>query len=106
MGGEAKRIDVATTRGWLADGGEVAFLDLREEGQHGAGHPLLAVNLPCSRLEIEIGRLVPRRSCRVLLADDADGVAERAARRLAALDYTAVHVLAGGVPAWYRAGHP
>src|SRR3954468_23737494 len=42
--------DVATPRGWLGDGGEIAFLDVREEGQHGARHPLLAVNLPYSRL--------------------------------------------------------
>ena len=83
-----------------ADGGEIAFLDVREEGQHGAGHPLLAVNLPYSRLELDIGRLVPRRSCRIVLVDDGDGVADKAARRLAALGYGAVHVLAGGVAAW------
>jgi len=106
MTGEAQRIDVATARLWLADGGEVAFLDVREEGQHGAGHPLLAVNLPYSRLEIGIGRLVPRRSARVALADDGDGAAERAARRLAGLGYTAVSILDGGVPAWAAAGHP
>ncbi len=53
----ATQVDVATVRGWLGDGGEIAFLDVREEGQHGAGHPLLAVNLPYSRLEIDIGRL-------------------------------------------------
>ena len=47
------QIDVATLRHWLGDGGEIAFLDVREEGQHGAGHPLLAVNLPYSRLELD-----------------------------------------------------
>ena len=34
-------VDVATLRQWLADGGEIALLDVREEGQHGEGHPLL-----------------------------------------------------------------
>ena len=97
---------VATARQWLADGGEIALIDVREEGQHGAGHPLLAVNLPYSRLELEIGRLVPRRSTRIVLADDGDGVAAKAARRLAGLGYSAVHVLTGGVPAWSNAGHP
>src|SRR5436305_4950621 len=100
------QVDVATLRGWLGDGGEIAFLDVREEGQHGAGHPLLAVNLPYSRLEIDIGRLVPRPSCRVVLVDDGDGVAERAVRRLAGLGYAALHVLEGGVPAWAAGGHP
>ncbi|MGE5268613.1 MAG: rhodanese-like domain-containing protein [Thiohalocapsa sp.] len=96
----AKSVDLATLRAWLADGGETAFLDVREEGQHGAGHPLLAVNLPYSRLEIDIGRLVPRRGCRIVLVDDGDGVAARAARHLAGLGYSDVSVLDGGVAAW------
>jgi rhodanese-related sulfurtransferase len=99
-------VDVATVRTWLGDGGEIAFLDVREEGQHGAGHPLLAVNLPYSRLELGIVALVPRRSCRIVLTDDGDGVAARAAGRLAGLGYTDVHILDGGVAAWSAAGHP
>src|SRR5437016_2612098 len=47
-------IDVAALRRWLGDGGEIAFIDVREEGQHGDGHPLLAVNAPYSRLELEV----------------------------------------------------
>ncbi len=93
-------IDVATVRRWLGDGGEVAFIDVREDGQHGAGHPLLAVSAPYSRIELAIGQLVPRPSCRIVLVDDGDGVADRAARRLAGLGYGAVHVLDGGIAAW------
>src|SRR6185437_11258810 len=93
-------IDVATLRQWLGDGGEVAFIDVREEGEHCDGHPLLAVNLPYSRLELDIARLVPRRTCRLVLLDGDDGVAARAARRVEALGYGAVHILAGGVAAW------
>jgi rhodanese-related sulfurtransferase len=100
MNNEAKSIDVATLRDWLADGGEIAFLDVREEGQHCAGHPLLAVGLSYSRLELDVGRLVPRQSCRIVLVDDTDEVAAKAAKRLAALGYTALNVLAGGVAAW------
>ena len=100
------QVDVATVRDWLGDGGEIAFLDVREEGTHGDGHPLLAVNLPYSRLELDIGRLVPRRACRVVLIDGGDGVADRAARRLAGIGYTEISVVAGGVPAWEAAGYP
>jgi rhodanese-related sulfurtransferase len=100
------QIDVATVRRWLGDGGETAFIDVREDGQHGAGHPLLAVSAPYSRLEIQIGQLVPRRSCRIVLVDDGDGVADRAARRLAGLGYRALHVLDGGIAAWSAAGFP
>ena len=33
---------------WIdtGDGDEIAFVDVREEGQHGLGHPLLAANVP------------------------------------------------------------
>src|SRR5579862_7496939 len=102
----AARVDVATVRRWLGDGGEIAFIDVREEGQHGDGHPLLAVSLPYSRLELAIGELVPRRSCRIVLLDGGDAVADRAAGRLATLGYSALHVVDGGVDAWSAAGHP
>src|SRR5260370_6957212 len=94
-----KFVEVATVREWLADGGEIAFLDVREEGQHGSGHPLLAVNLPYRRLEREIARLVPRRSCRIALVDEADGVAAKAARRLEGLGYSNTHPRNGGTAA-------
>jgi rhodanese-related sulfurtransferase len=102
----AGSIDVATMRQWLGDGGEIAFIDVREEGPHAMGHPLLAVNLPYSRLELGIAQLVPRKSCRIVLADDGDGVAATAAKRLTGLGYDTVSVLQGGVPAWGAAGHP
>ena len=91
---------------WLADGGEMAFIDVREEGPHADGHPLLAINLPYSRLELDILRLVPRKSTRVVLVDGNDGVAARAASRLTHLGYTDVRVLTGGVAAWSAAGYP
>jgi len=101
-----KSVDVGTFRERLADGAEIAFLDVREEGQHGSGHPLLAVNLPYSRLENDISRLVPRRSCRTVLLDDMDGVAAKATRRLAGLGYDNLQILAGGAMAWTAAGYP
>lgn len=98
-------IDVATLLEWLADGAEIAFLDVREEGIHGEGHPLLAVNLPFSRLEADVAALVPRATTRIVLLAE-EGIGERAARRLAALGYSAVQVLEGGVTAWTAAGQP
>src|ERR1700722_16014205 len=106
MAAEAQSINVATARDWLGDGAEIAFLDLREEGQHCDGHPLLAVSLPYSRLELDILRLVPRQSTRIVLVDGNDGVAAKAARRLAHLGYGDVSILTGGVAAWSMAGFP
>ena len=61
---------------------------------------------PCrlSRLELRFARLVPRRTTRIVLCDDADGMAERAAGILARAGYTDVAVLDGGVAAWAAAG--
>src|SRR5690606_18398188 len=99
-----RSIDAATLKRWLHDGGEIAPLDVREHGQYGESHLFYAIPLPYSRLELDAPRLVPRPGARTVVMDDGDGVAERAARALAALGYTDVHVLQGGVPAWRAAG--
>jgi rhodanese-related sulfurtransferase len=88
----------------LEGGGEVAFLDVREAGQFGEGHPLFAVPCPYSVLELRAPELVPRRDVPVLLLDAGDGVAGRAARRLAALGYTDLRPIEGGAPGWAAAG--
>ncbi|MDB5892718.1 MAG: sulfurtransferase, partial [Rhodoferax sp.] len=101
----ARTVPADTVRAWLNDGGEIALLDVREAGQFGEGHPFFAVPLPYSRLEIDIPQLVPRLATRTVLIDAGDGVADRAARRLAALGYTDVQVLEGGAPGWAAAGY-
>jgi rhodanese-related sulfurtransferase len=85
-------------------GAEVAFLDVREHGQFGEGHPLFCVSCPYSRLETRVQGLVPSTRVPVLLLDDGDGIAERAARRLQALGYADLRIVAGGAPAWEAAG--
>ncbi|MFX0542703.1 rhodanese-like domain-containing protein [Roseovarius sp. S4756] len=101
----AARISVAGVRDALSDGGEVAFIDLREFGQYGEGHPFFAVNIPFSRLEWDAPRLMPRRSVRCILFDDGYGIAGRGAEVLAALGYGDLHVMEGGAPGWAAAGH-
>ena len=87
------------------DGAELALLDVREAGQFGEAHMLFATPLPYSRLELDIGALVPRKSARMVLCDDGElGVAELAATRLRSVGYTDVAVLAGGTKAWAAAG--
>ena len=93
-------------RSMLQDGGELALLDVREAGQFGESHLLFATPLPYSRLELDIGALVPRVSARVVLCDDGDsGIGHLAAKRLQALGYTDVSVLEGGTRAWAAAGY-
>jgi rhodanese-related sulfurtransferase len=88
----------------LADGAELAILDVREELIFSQSHLLFARSAPLSRLELKIGPLVPRRATRIVLCDDADGLAERAAEALTRLGYTNLFILAGGVTAWGDAG--
>ncbi len=89
----------------LAEGAELALLDVREQGVFGQGHILLANNLPLSRLELALRDLVPRRSVPVVLCDGGEGLAERAAAVLAAAGYGDVSLLEGGVAAWEAAGY-
>src|SRR5947209_8515449 len=100
------RVSPKQLKAMLLDGGELALLDVREAGQFGQSHLLFATPLPYSRLELDVGALVPRKSTRIMLCDDGElGVAELAAKRLSAIGYTDVAVLEGGTSAWKRAGN-
>ncbi|MCG8544206.1 MAG: thiosulfate sulfurtransferase, partial [Alphaproteobacteria bacterium] len=99
-----KRLSASDVGTMFDDAGELAFIDVREIMPFGTGHPLLATNLPLSRLEQHVRDLVPRQATRVVLTDGGEGLAERAAERLQALGYTNVSVLDGGAPAWKAAG--
>lgn len=88
----------------LHDGSEIAFLDIRDPAAFGEGHPLFAIPCPYAQLEVSAVALVPRRDCPILLIDGGDGLAQKAARRLAACGYTDVAAIEGGVPAWRAAG--
>ena len=79
----AKRVRPASLRTMLTDGGEIALIDVRDQGPCERGHPLLAVNIPLSGIELTIRRFVPRLSTRIVLCDEDDGLADRAADVLA-----------------------
>jgi rhodanese-related sulfurtransferase len=88
----------------LGDGGELAIVDVREELLFSQNHLLLARSVPLSRFELKFAPLVPCRSTRIVLCDDDDGLAARAAAILARNGYANVRVLSGGVDAWKAAG--
>src|SRR5688572_14409992 len=101
-----KTVTAGELKAMIHDGGELALLDVREAGQFGESHLLFATPLPYSRLEIDIGALVPRKSARIVLCDDgASGVAQLAAKRLQAIGYGDVAVLEGGTRGWAAAGY-
>ncbi len=100
-----RRIDAPTLRGWITDGGELALLDAREEGEFGASHLFWAVPCPYSKRELRAPALLPRRGTRVVVTDDGRGVAEKLASYLELIGCTDVSVLDGGTKAWEAAGY-
>ncbi len=88
----------------LRDGIEIALLDLREEGPYSRAHPLFAVSVPLSRIELLIGDLVPRRDAPVVLYDAGEGLVARALAVLDRLGYTEISILDGGLEGWRASG--
>ncbi len=100
-----KQVPPQEVKPLLTGGGEIAFLDVREQGQYGAGHPFFTVPAPYSRLGTAVPALVPRKETPVVLLDGGDGLAGKAARRLAGLGYTDIAAVEGGAPGWAAAGY-
>lgn len=97
-------IDKQTLIEWLADGRELAVLDIRPAEEVGYASPLFATNLPAERVEAELDRFVPRRAVRTVLADDGKGAARVLVEKLAARGWSDIHHLEGGIPAWVEGG--
>jgi rhodanese-related sulfurtransferase len=97
-------VSVVDIRAALIEGREIALLDVREEGPYSRGHPLFAVSLPLSRIELKVLDLVPRLDAPVVLYDDGGGLAVGAEARLRALGYGDVTQLDGGLDGWRQAG--
>ena len=100
----ARKVDARALKAMLADGRELALIDVREELTFSQNHLLFARSVPLSWLELRFGRLVPRRTTRIVLCDDDDGLAERAADILVRAGYSDLAALDGGVAAWAAAG--
>src|SRR5205809_481866 len=107
-GSETPAVTPAALRAMLKDGGEMALLDVREEGVFSEeGHPFFANSLPLSRLELMVRDLVPRQLARIVVYDggDEEELADRAATKLALMGYRNLAVMAGGARAWAAAGY-
>ena len=99
-----RKLPAADVKAALSRQNEIAFLDVREHGQYGEGHPFFIVNCAYSVLEDRINAIVPNRAVPVVLMDDDDGVAMRAAKRLFDLGYRDVAIVERGVKGWTEAG--
>lgn len=97
-------IEAAEIKPRLTDGSEIAFLDVREHGQYGEGHPFFVVNVPYSQLEMRIEALLPCKGIHIVLLDNDDDVAEISAARLSSIGYGRIDILRGGARGWADAG--
>ncbi|WP_376087546.1 rhodanese-like domain-containing protein [Roseomonas sp. CCTCC AB2023176] len=100
-----RRIDAPTLKGWIRDGGELAILDAREDGEFGRAHLFWAAPCGLARAELRVPQILPRRGVRVCCVDGGEGHAERLAATLEGAGYSDVSVLDGGTPAWRAAGY-
>lgn len=83
---------------------EIALLDLRHEAAFATGHPLFAANMAADRIKLEAETRLPRKDVPIVLYDAGEGLVRSAAERLAALGYSNIRQLDGGLEAWKRAG--
>lgn len=83
----------------LLDRRELALIDVREEADFATAHPLFAVNLPLSKLELEVRRRIPRFTTPLTVYDNGEGLAEIAVERLRSRGYQDVALLAEVSPA-------
>lgn len=84
---------------------EIALLDVRHEAVFATGHPLFAANMAADRIAIEAAARLPRNDVPIVLYDAGEGLVAVAAEQLAALNYTNVHQLEGGLHGWKSAGY-
>jgi rhodanese-related sulfurtransferase len=84
---------------------EIALLDVRHEATFATGHPLFAANMAADRIALEAEVRLPRKDVPIVLYDDGEGLVAKAAGQFAALGYSNIRQLAGGLQGWKQAGY-
>ena len=104
--GQLKEVGTGQVLAGLRGRQEIALVDVREEEPFAQGHPLWAVNLALSRLELEAWTRIPRRDTPIVVYGEHEGtdLAPRAAAVLGELGYSDVGLLSGGLAGWIGAG--
>ena len=101
---DVKSLSPTAVKAAIDDAAELALIDVREELIYSQNHLLWARSAPLSRIELRFARLVPRKDTRIVLIDDNDGIAQRAADILTRGGYSDISYLEGGLAAWEKAG--
>ena len=99
-----KKIDAKKIKDWLSDNQEISFIDVREIGQHTAGHPFFSISIPYSIFEFRLLEIVPNKNVRIILIDNDNGISDLAAKQVEKLGYKNIFILESGVDGWLNAG--
>src|ERR1700735_2599350 len=83
---------------------EIALLDLRHEAAFATGHPLFAANMAAGRIALEAEVRLPRKTVPIVVYDAGEGLVAESADRFAALGYTDIRQIEGGLGGWRQAG--
>ena len=85
---------------------DALVVDVRDQGEYGAGHILGAKNWPLDHLDERGGEAARRKDKPVIVYCDAGDRTPKAAAALRKLGFTRVVNLSGGLSAWQQAGLP
>jgi rhodanese-related sulfurtransferase len=100
----APTITASQVRAALLLRDEIALLDLRHEATFATGHPLFAANMAFDRITLEAAARLPRKDVPIVIYDAGEDLVAAAVEQLAALGYTSIRQLEGGLDGWRRAG--
>ena len=97
-------ITTAQVRAHLLAKTEIALIDVREEDPYAQSHPLFACNMSLGRIEVDAYRRIPRLDTLIVVYDNSEGLALRAATTLKRMGYTCINLLEGGLSGWAATG--
>jgi rhodanese-related sulfurtransferase len=90
----------------MVEGGEVAFIDVRDQGNYNSTHIPGFSSLARRLIEFDLPWLAPYKGVRLVLCDDDGRQSRLAASTAERMGYSDVCVLEGGVNAWTTANLP
>ena len=99
------KIHAETLKSWLSDKDEIAFIDVREIGQHTKGHPFFSISIPYSLFELNLEILIPNKKTKVILLDQNDGISILAYKAATLIGYSNIFILEEGVNGWINSGY-
>jgi rhodanese-related sulfurtransferase len=99
------KVNAKILKSWLSDKDEIAFIDVREIGQHTKGHPFFSISIPYSLLELNLETLIPNKKTKVILLDQNDGISILAYKAATLMGYSNLFILEEGVNGWVNSGY-